>query len=133
MAACYHPDITFHDPVFGTLRGRRAKDMWRMLCKIGKDLTVSASNITADDQTGSAHWVADYTFSTGRKIHNEVDASFEFRDGLIVTHNDNFDFRSWCGQAFGPVGSISAHTPIPGFVLRRLVHRQLDVFQRRIN
>nr|MBA2321513.1 nuclear transport factor 2 family protein [Deltaproteobacteria bacterium] len=42
MAACYHPDVHFSDPVFPDLRGRDAGDMWRMLTSTGKDLQVVA-------------------------------------------------------------------------------------------
>src|SRR5450631_4074539 len=30
MAACYHPDVAFSDPVFPMLHGEEAADMWRM-------------------------------------------------------------------------------------------------------
>ena len=30
MAACYHPDVRFSDPVFPDLRGSRPGDMWRI-------------------------------------------------------------------------------------------------------
>ena len=57
---------------------------------------VVASNIKADDQTGSAHWDADYTFSaTKRKVHNSIDAQFEFEGGLIKRHRDSFDLKVW--------------------------------------
>ena len=48
MAACYAPDATFTDPVFGTLDAAGAAAMWRMLCARGKDLTVLASGIEAE-------------------------------------------------------------------------------------
>ena len=38
-----------------------------------------------DDRGGSAHWEAWYTFSaTGRKVHNVVEANFEFADGRVL-------------------------------------------------
>ena len=48
MAACYSDDVVFRDPAFGELRGERAKNMWRMLCRAGKDLEVRASGIEVD-------------------------------------------------------------------------------------
>ncbi len=113
MAACYHPDIHFSDPVFQDLRGKAAGDMWRMLTGRSKDLAVVFSNVTADDKTGKAHWVATYTFgATQRKVVNEIDASFTFKDGLIVDHKDVFDFYKWTRMALGPAGLLLGWTPI---------------------
>ena len=132
MAACYADDVVFRDPAFGELRGERARDMWRMLCRNGKDLQVVASGIEASNGSGRAHWEADYTFtSTGRKVHNVVDAKFALRDGQITSHTDQFNFSNWSVQAFGPVGSVLGRTPLLPFVVRRLANRQLDQFQSR--
>ena len=111
MAACYHPDVEFSDPAFPALRGRNAGDMWRMLVERGKDLVVESSEIQADDASGSARWVATYTFSkTGRKVVNRIRANFTFKDGLIVRHRDEFDFRAWSKQALGLVGLLFGGT-----------------------
>lgn len=107
MAACYHTGIHFSDAAFPNLRGAEAGAMWRMLCERGKDLKLEFRDVKADDKTGSAHWDAWYTFSaTGRKVHNSIDARFEFRDGLIIRHQDQFDFHRWAGQALGPAGKL---------------------------
>src|SRR5688572_17862405 len=105
MAACYHPDIHFSDEVFPDLRGARAGAMWMMLCERAKDLRVEVRDVAADDRIGSAHWEAWYTFTaTGRLVHNVIDARFEFAEGLIVRHQDSFDFWRWATQALGPAG-----------------------------
>jgi recombination associated protein RdgC len=76
--------------------------MWAMLCAAtrdrGRDVwRLEASDIHADADSGRAHWEAHYRFSaTGRLVHNRIDASFRFRDGLIVGHVDRFDF--WPGR-----------------------------------
>lgn len=112
MIACYTPDIEFNDPVF-PLKGKRAGAMWHMLCEGGKDLTLDVSNIRADDNRGSAHWEAQYTFSTtGRKVHNIIDAQFEFRDGRIARHTDRFNFWRWSSMALGPIGMWLGWTPL---------------------
>ena len=112
MAACYTPDATFSDPVFQGLRGDEVRAMWRMLCGRATDLRIVHSNVEADADTGSAHWDADYTFSaTGRPVHNEIDATFVFRDGLIAEHVDRFDLWKWTRQALGPVGVALGWSP----------------------
>jgi ketosteroid isomerase-like protein len=130
MAACYTEDIEFSDPAFGELKGKQAKDMWRMLCRAGKDLEVVASGISANNTTGIARWNASYTFATKRKIHNVVDSSFEFRDGLICRQRDEFNFGSWAGQAFGPPGGLLAKTPVLPFTMRRVARFQLAQFSK---
>lgn len=111
MVSCYAADVVFTDPAFGILHGDDAKAMWRMLMQ-NKGVKVTFSNVTADDNIGSADWVAEYTFSrTGRKVVNRVSAKFEFKDGLIIKHTDTFDVWKWAGQAMGPVGWLLGWTP----------------------
>jgi uncharacterized protein len=129
MAACYSPGVHFSDPVFTDLRGERAGQMWKMLTSRSSDLDVKASEIEADGETGSAHWIANYTFGqTGRKVHNDVRASFRFADGLIVEHIDDFDFRAWAKQALGSAAGFAPLTPVFRTLVRRRAAGQLDAF-----
>lgn len=113
MCACYHPDVTFTDAAFLDLHGGEAKAMWRMLCGRAKDLELEFSGVFADATKGRAHWEARYTFaSTGRKVHNIIDAEFEFKDGKIIRHDDHFNFWRWSRQALGPAGLLLGWTPI---------------------
>ena len=106
MIACYHPSIHFSDPVFTDLHGNQAKAMWHMLCERGTDLEVTFRDVEADEEEGRAHWEARYTFSNGsRPVHNVVDASFVFEDGLIVGHSDVFDLWRWTRMAIGSAGT----------------------------
>ncbi len=120
MAACYAPDARFSDPVFTALQGEEPGAMWRMLTGRAKDLRITLLEHEAAGERGSAHWLADYTFRTGRKVHNDVHASFRFKDGLIVEHHDSFSFFVWARQALGPVGLALGWTPL----LRARVQRE---------
>ena len=113
MAACYHDEVEFHDPVFGTLKGIQAKAMWQMLLERSKgNLKVIFSDVKASGSTGSAHWEAFYPFSkTGRNVHNIIDATFEFKDGKIIKHRDYFNLYRWSRQAFGATGTFIGFTP----------------------
>ncbi len=105
MAALYHPEATFKDAAFDLKSGKEAGAMWKMLISGGKDLRIEFSSVKADEKTGSAHWEAWYTFSkTGRKVHNIIEANFEFKDGLIYRHRDHFDFWRWSRQSLGLAG-----------------------------
>jgi ketosteroid isomerase-like protein len=120
MAACYAPDARFSDPVFPDLRGDEPGAMWRMLTGRADDLSVQLAEHEAGDERGSAHWLADYTFSaTGRKVHNDVRAEFRFASGLIAEHRDAFSFHAWARQALGPVGLALGWTPIVKGKVRR--------------
>jgi len=129
MAECYAPDATFTDPVFVDLRGREPGAMWTMLTARADDLVVELLDHSADGDTGHAHWVADYTFTqTGRKVHNDVQASFRFRNGLIADQVDWFDFRAWAKQALGPAGMLLGWTPFLRNKVRRQARQGLDRF-----
>ena len=131
MAACYHPEAEFTDEAFVGLRHGGVTSMWRMLCERGKDLTLEFRDIQADDRTGRAHWEAHYTFSaSGRKVHNIIDAEFEFRDGKILRHRDRFDFHRWSRQALGPTGLLLGWTPFLKNKVQSTARAQLDKFMR---
>ena len=137
MQACYATDASFEDPVF-RLQGReRIGAMWRMLCdttrKKGRDVwRLEASDIAADASTGRAHWEAHYRFSaTGRIVHNVIDAQFTFRDGLIATHRDRFDFWAWSRMALGPAGTLLGWTPVIRSKVQRGAAGQLAAFEAR--
>lgn len=105
MATLYHPEATFKDAAFDLKSGKEAGAMWKMLLTAGKDLRIEFKDVKGEGEKGSAHWEAWYTFSkTGRKVHNVIDAEFEFKDGLIYRHRDHFDFWRWSRQSLGLTG-----------------------------
>lgn len=129
MNACYHPDVHFSDPVFPDLRGDRARAMWEMLCARAKELKVEFRDVAADGDRGSAHWEAWYPFSgSGRRVHNVIDASFEFRDGLIVRHVDRFDLHRWASQAMGLPGKLLGGTGFMQGAIRKKAAGSLDQY-----
>ncbi|HEX7175348.1 MAG TPA: nuclear transport factor 2 family protein [Pyrinomonadaceae bacterium] len=121
MTRCYHPDIRFSDPVFPVLSGAEVGAMWRMLCSQAKNFELTFADVEANDRVGKARWEARYDFSaTGRRVHNKIEAEFEFRDGKIIKHTDTFDFWKWSRMALGPAGVVLGWTPL----LRRKVQKQ---------
>ncbi|ARV08699.1 limonene-1,2-epoxide hydrolase [Winogradskyella sp. PC-19] len=135
MADCYHPDVVFEDPAFGTLQGERAKNMWRMLCSSqkGKNFIVTFSEIKTNKNNGSAKWEAIYNFSkTGRKVHNKISAKFEFKDGLIIRHKDNFNLHKWATQAIGFKGKLLGSTGFFRKKLQKQTNSLLDKFEVKL-
>lgn len=133
MLSCYHPEIRFEDPAFGILDGKRAGDMWRMLLSNKKsNVVVHFSDVIADDRSGSARWTADYVFSqSGRKVHNIINAKFEFKDNLIVRHTDSFDLYRWSKQALGISGWLLGWTPLFKKKLQQKTNGLLDGFLKK--
>ncbi len=130
MSACYTPGAHFHDPAFGDLEGAEIGAMWRMLTGRATDLKIELHEHEADAETGSAHWIARYTFSTGRPVVNDIQAKFRFADGLIADHVDDFDFRRWARQALGPMGHLVALLPPLRAKANAQARSQLDEFIR---
>lgn len=111
MVSFYHDAVVFEDPAFGKLHGEHAKNMWRMLCENAVDLSVGFSDVVAGSNKVTAHWEAQYTFSqTGKKVHNIINATFEFKDGKIIKHTDNFNLHKWAKQAMGFKGLLLGAT-----------------------
>lgn len=132
MVELYHPEIEFEDPAFGNLKGEKAKNMWRMLCKSSKELKITFSNIEIDSNKGFAKWEAQYIFSkTKRKVHNLIRAEFEFEDGKIIKHKDSFNLHKWASQAFGLKGFLIGWTPQFQSKLNKETNKLLDIYERR--
>jgi hypothetical protein len=132
MADCYADDATFEDEAFA-LRGRRQiGSMWVMLVEAirkqgRKDWKLVVTDITDD----RAHWEPTYRFSsTGRLVHNVIDAHFEFdSQGLIKRHRDRFDFWRWSRQALGMPGLLFGWT---GWLRRKVRRRALRQLERHM-
>jgi len=129
MIACYHPEVVFSDPVFPSLRGPKAGAMWRMLTRRAQDFSLTFRDVQADAARGTAHWEASYTFSdTGRRVLNVIDASFEFKDGKIIRHQDRFDLWRWASMALGPTGKWLGWLPPVQGAIRNKAARALERF-----
>jgi uncharacterized protein len=131
MTACYAPGAHFRDPAFGNLEGDEIGAMWRMLTGRATDLKIELHEHEAGEETGKAHWIARYTFNTGRPVVNDIQATLRFSpDGKIIDHVDDFDFRRWARQALGPIGNLIAVLPPLRSKARAKALEQLEAFQR---
>ena len=129
MAACYHPDAAFSDPVFQRLQGPQVGSMWKMLCGRAKGLEVKFSDVKAAGGKGSARWEARYAFGpAGRPVHNVIAASFELKEGKILRHTDQFDLYRWTRMALGPMGVLLGWSPLVQGKVRRQAMAGLDKY-----
>jgi len=107
MGACYHPKAVFSDPVFPRLTGEQIGSMWTMLCLQASNLEIEVYNIKVEGATGQAVWEASYEFGKPpRPVHNIIHAEFEFFEGRIIKHGDQFNFWKWSRMALGPLGLL---------------------------
>lgn len=113
MASVYHRDASFEDPAFGKLKGKEIGDMWKLLLELSQgQIAIRYSQVDVHNGLGKAHWDADYRFSlTGFLIDNHIESSFSFKDGLIYTQTDEFDFHRWSALAIGLPGQLLGGTP----------------------
>ena len=130
MAASYADEAVFTDPAFGRLTSHEARAMWRMLLGRASDLRAEFSDVHADDEHGSAHWEAYYTFNA-RSVHNVIDADFEFKDGLITRHEDSFDWPRWASQALGLPGKLLGRTSFLHHAANKKARGQLEAYMAK--
>jgi len=130
MASSYAPTARFSDPVFGELTGEEPGAMWRMFTsRPDSDLRIELREHQADETSGTARWIARYTFPpTGRHVVNDIHARFRFAEGKIVDHVDAFPFWSWSRQAFGTLGLLIGWTPLLKAAMRRKGRADLAKF-----
>lgn len=125
MAACYHADAAFSDPVFTLLNHDETCAMWKMLVGRAQDFSLTYEVVGED----RVEWIARYTFTkTGRSVVNRVKSQFGFQDGLILAQRDGFDFYAWMRQALGLKGALLGWTRLMQGVVRKEARKSLEAF-----
>lgn len=132
MQECYSDQATFSDEAFVNLTAKEVRAMWAMLIKGGKDMRIEFKDISTDELGGKAHWDAYYTFSaTGRKVLNQIDASFIIENGKIVKHTDHFDFYTWSKQSLGLTGLLLGWTSFLKNKVRKQASAKLAAYMAK--
>ena len=136
MKQCYHPEAHFSDPAFPNLNGTEIGSMWAMLLESlsrnkGK-WQLTFRDVAASDSKGSCHWEAYYVLSsTGRDVHNAIEATFKFKDGKILDHVDEFDFYRWARMGFGFKGVLIGWMPFFRKMVQKSVKQLLHKYIQR--
>ncbi len=130
MIDCYHENIVFQDPAFGILKGNRAKYMWDMLLsKKDNDLRIDYKILKTDDKNGKVNWTARYNYGPKkRKVINKVTANFEFKDGKILKHTDDFNLWIWSKQALGTSGYLLGWSSYMRDQIQKKINKLLSSF-----
>ncbi|MEO9871050.1 nuclear transport factor 2 family protein [Ekhidna sp.] len=132
MAECYHEDATFSDPAFQNLNHSEVTSMWEMLIKRSKGkLTIDYHSVIGDSEVAQCTWEATYEFSkTGKSVHNIIHSTMKFKDGLIINHEDQFDFWRWSRMALGLPGILLGWSPIIKSKVRKTARMSLDKYMQ---
>ncbi len=132
MTSCYHDEIAFEDPAFGKLNGDAAKNMWRLLLSRNSDIKVTFFDVNANENSGSAKWKAVYNYGPQkRKVINNISATFEFKDGKIIKHTDDFSMWKWSKQALGFNGLLLGWTPFLKNKVQSMTNKLLKEFTEK--
>jgi limonene-1,2-epoxide hydrolase len=134
MTDCYHKNVVFYDPAFGNIQGHRVRAMWYMLMeKGGDDLSISFSDIQANDSIASAKWTATYYYGPEkRKVVNEVVGTFYIQNGKILQHTDHFDLWHWSRQALGFEGYLLGWTKAMKLKIQRESSKMLSRYLQKM-
>jgi len=133
MADCYHEDIIFEDPAFGKLKGIQAVKMWEMLLSRSSETPkISFNSIEANSNKGTAKWKAEYVYGKKkRKVVNEIQANFKFKEGKIIEHKDAFNVWKWTQQALGPIGYVLGWTSFMKNKIQKTTNKQLAKYMNK--
>ncbi len=124
---CYCDDAEFRDMAFSLIGKVNIAAMWRFECSRG--LKIEYRDIRTDGTQVKGHWDCDYKFHGVRPVHNEIDSTFNFRNGKICVHHDKASRWRWARQTLGfPKDVVVTLFP---FVLRLQAAKELEEFKAK--
>ncbi len=133
MISVYHDEIEFEDPAFGKLKGKDAKNMWKMLLSRNSNIKVTYSDIQTNGNFGTANWKAVYFYGPQkRKVTNNIKASVIFKEGKIIKHTDVFSIWKWSKQALGFKGLLLGWTPFLKNKVQTMTNKLLKEFTNNL-
>ena len=125
--SCYHPQISYSDPLFEDLRGARVALRWRMLLKQADSFSLEHSLVFADERKAQVQWTANYRLK-GRAISIPMLSTLAIWDDLIVRQVDEYDFWQYCRQAQGVAGVLLGGLEPYQKTIKRRARRELERF-----
>lgn len=133
MGSFYSQEVEFSDPVFPKLNGAEVPAMWAMLLeRMDSGAKIELVEAKADEEKGTAYWIATYPFSkTGRLVQNRIRSEFVFKNGKVVRQKDRFPFWKWTRMALGLPGIFLGWTPIVQGKVRSEADKNLRHYLRK--
>ena len=100
----YHSNASYKDELF-ELKGVEIHALWYSAVQPDLNLSVELKSIKEVDGRVITEWVMNYTLDIiNRRISLNEKGTFIFKGDKIIEHIDEYDFWSWCTQAFGIIG-----------------------------
>lgn len=137
MGAAYDKNATFHDPLFGNLKGKtEVMDMWKTITPAVNPATFKLEPKVAANPTqnidGSwnvkVHWDAHYDIGK-RHIDNHSDTTLTIKDGKVLAQRDEWDLAAWTKQALPAGGSSKVVQKITSFAAHSFIELEA-MFQK---
>ena len=102
----YHPNAIYEDEIF-SFKGFEIHALWYTATRPGMDMSADCISIEEVGDKVICIWKMSYTIdSINRKIELQEKATFFFDGDKVIKHIDEYDFWSWCIQAFGLPGRL---------------------------
>lgn len=105
MSDFYDPNVQFHDPLFGHLRGSaQVMEMWTSIMpkanpfQISPTVQPSPTNLGGGSWQVQVHWDAHYGLGQAL-ITNHSETTLVIKNGCIVSQQDVWDLNAWTKQA----------------------------------
>jgi len=102
----YHPDATYTDELF-SFKGKEIHALWYAATRPAMKLEVECLAIEEVNDRVQTKWKMGYTLDViNSRIELEEIGIFVFEGEKIMEHSDEYNFREWCTQAFGIIGTL---------------------------
>lgn len=137
MEAAYDPKVKFHDPLFGTLKGKRkVMEMWNTIMPAANPKTFSiepkvlGAPVAKTDGSFEVkvHWDAHYDLGK-RHVDNHSDTTLTIKNGKIVAQRDEWDLDTWTKQALPFGGGTRVGDDLARFAAHSFIELK-DLFTR---
>ena len=127
MVACYHTDVELSHPAISEVKSWRASAFWQMFCASARLLGVELTDLCAYDAITEAHWEARYAARSGRTIRQQMRATFRFRAGRIVRHDEHIEVADGA-RTVGPQALLREERAAIAPLVHAGVQRALALF-----
>ena len=108
LRSLYHPKAEYNDEIF-SLNYKEILALWYSSMQPEMELVAEVHSIDQQKESIVTHWTISYTIaSINKRITLDEVGRFEFQDGLIIRHTDEYSFYRWCAQAFGVAGMLAS-------------------------
>lgn len=124
---CYHPQISYSDPLFEDLRGTRVALRWRMLLTQATSFSLEHSLVFADERKAQVQWTANYLLN-GRSVRIPMLSTLAIWDDLIVRQVDEYDLWKYCRQTHGLTGTLLGGLQFFQKIIKRRARNELERF-----